>query len=118
MQRRLSTTEEEEEENEEEEDKQHHQQSDEEEKPVKKSKGKSKKEKNKSPRVRCGSGDVFSSVSVTNFISCSVSVMVKISVQRPGRPSTGKCPTSSDPHRGSLMSSPGNLPSFLKWVMR
>uniref|UniRef100_A0A3P8USI4 Bromodomain and WD repeat domain containing 1 n=1 Tax=Cynoglossus semilaevis TaxID=244447 RepID=A0A3P8USI4_CYNSE len=50
VQRRLSTTEEEEEENEEEEDKQHHQQSDEEEKPVKKSKGKSKKEKNKSPR--------------------------------------------------------------------
>lgn len=59
MQRRLSTTEEEEEENEEEEDKQHHQQSDEEEKPVKKSKGKSKKEKNKSPRVRCGSEGRF-----------------------------------------------------------
>lgn len=50
VQRRLSTSEEEEEENEEEEEKQQ-QQSDEEEKPGKKSKEKTKKLKNKSPRV-------------------------------------------------------------------
>lgn len=45
-------------------------------------------------------------------------VGASISVQSPDHPLTGKCPMSSDHHHGSLMSFPGSLLLFPKWVMR